>query len=142
MGDCSGTGGVRGGPMRVIFYNKKRYPKHKGGARGLQWWWYTTKYKLPRFFSTVCIGLRKSLGRKERNMTGIMALEDALMQLVREVGKERSKQQTKYISSRVLMYVPKQEFTYYNGSSSQVRLQPHSVLNLKIKQKSCTFSKY
>jgi hypothetical protein len=55
----------------------------------LQWWWYTTKYKLPRFFSTVCIGLRKSLGRKERNMTGIMALEDALMQLVREVGKER-----------------------------------------------------
>ena len=75
-------------------------------------------------------------------MTGIMALEDALMQLVREVGKERSKQQTKYISSRVLMYVPKQEFTYYNGSSSQVRLQPHSVLNLKIKQKSCTFSKY
>ena len=32
MGDCSGTGGVRGGPMRVIFYNKKRYPKHKGGG--------------------------------------------------------------------------------------------------------------
>jgi hypothetical protein len=61
--------------MRVIFYNKKRYPKHKGGgARELQWWWYTTKYKLLRFFSTVCIGLRKSLGRKERNMTGIMAV--------------------------------------------------------------------